>query len=86
MNKHEYAFDVKLLAVVRVEAVSLAAARTAIKKALDHADLDVSYEDLRGPVKVTTKASVELDDSNGPELVEVDGEFVYEDEYEEKDR
>jgi len=84
VSKHEYAFDVKLFAIVRVEANSLVTAKWAVEKSLSCADLNVSFEDKRGSVKVTD-ASVEMDDVCGPELVEVDGEYVYEPEYEEKD-
>ncbi len=84
MSKHEYAFDVKLFAVVRVEADSLARAKRAIVKALDCASFNVSFEHAQGAVRVT-EASVDIDESGGPDLFEVDGEFVYEDEYEEKD-
>jgi len=77
---HEYAFDVKLFAVVRVEAANEAAARKALTKVLDCMDLsDATIDGMNsvlGDVKIT-EASLDSDDSvypHGAELFEVDGE------------
>jgi hypothetical protein len=84
MTKHEYAFDVKLAGVVRVRADSLENARSAMESALDCANLNVSFSDPLGRVEIT-EASVYVDDVCGPQLFEVDGKDVYEDEYDEED-
>ena len=67
----EYAFDIKLWAVCRVEAESESAAR---KLMLDHVQcLDISYD--RDGVKLT-EASIEDDSGKASELFEVDGEAI----------
>lgn len=82
MTRHEYAFDVKLAAVVRVEADNIEMARSAMEAALDCADFNLTLPSADARVKIT-EASVQLDDVSGPELFQVDGNDVYEDEYHE---
>jgi hypothetical protein len=72
MAKHEYLFDVKLFAAVRVKAESEDEARTMLKKAFDCADCNGGAWPNGDPI--TFEAS--LDDPANDELIEVDGEFV----------
>lgn len=75
MTLHEYAFDVKLAAVVRVQAKDEHAARGMLAAVLDCVDLsDATIAGLnsRSEMRIT-EASVYQDDSDGPALFEVDG-------------
>ena len=74
MTQHEYAFDVKLFAVVRVTAASVDEARGAIGRLLDCEPFNVRFSD-RSASLVVTEASAYTDD-DGPDLFEIDGEFV----------
>lgn len=77
MTEHEYAFDVKLAAVVRVKAKSKAAALRAVQWALECADLKVGFAPDEWHEGVTlTEASMAMDDANGPHLFNVDGEEI----------
>jgi hypothetical protein len=78
---HEYAFDVKLAAVVRVRAKDRETAEAVLSDCLDCADFDVSVSDKHGSAKVT-EASIEVDDADYPRLFEYDGENVEFDEHE----
>jgi hypothetical protein len=75
---HEYAFDVKLFAVVRVKASSEREARAAYKEAIDC----VNADDFRwGTIKTSSGAEVRvtemsLDEPTNDELFEVDGDEV----------
>lgn len=76
MKTHEYAFDIKLAAVVRVKAASEKKARAYVLKYLDCVDLSNGEKvAVKGDV-VVTEASAEMDDVCGPFLFEVDGEPV----------
>jgi hypothetical protein len=72
---HEYAFDVKLAAVVRVSAKDRDTAEAVLSDCLDCADLNVSIVGRHGNAKVT-EASIEADDADYPRLFEFDGENV----------
>lgn len=67
---HEYAFDVKLWACVRVSANSEAEARQKMLDALTCFDVSYAEDGVR-----LTEASIE-DDGEASELIEVDGEAV----------
>ena len=70
---HEYAFDVKLAAVVRVWATSEEKARSALFRLVDAMDLMAPAKDREASVLIT-EASVHVDDEDGPHLFELDGE------------
>jgi hypothetical protein len=72
---HEYAFDVKLFAVVRVIADNEQVARETISKILDCADLGITFKSSDATLKLT-EASAYVDDETGPYLFEVDGNDV----------
>lgn len=67
----EYAFDVKLFAVIRVTADSEEEARTAIRDKLDCADANLGAWDDGSPIL----CEVSRDDGED-QLIEVDGEAV----------
>lgn len=69
---HEYAFDVKLFAVVRVVSTSEQTARTAMEQHLDAANISATSTGKDASVFVT-EASLYIDDETGPFLFEVDG-------------
>ena len=77
----EYAFDVKLYAVVRVKAASRVQAEEVLGLALDCADLNVTARSPKGSAHVT-EASISVDDEGYPYLCEVDGIDVDDDENE----
>ena len=77
----EYAFDVKMFAVVRVKAETRKKAEKILEAALDCADLNVSAHSREGSAQVT-EASIYVDDVNYPYLFEVDGIDVDNDESE----
>lgn len=68
MTLHEYAFDVKLFAVVKVKAGTEARARIILQEALDGIYPDGAIDHL-----YVTSVSITTDDSE-PDLFEVDGE------------
>lgn len=77
---HEYAFDVKLFAVVRCKAKDVETARKGLDAVLDCMDLSQStidgINDVIEDVKIT-EASLAADDGvypQGAELIEIDGE------------
>ena len=70
INFKEYAFDVKLVAVVRLNAKTERGAREQLSMALDC----VAGPSVDGAN--VTAFSLEVDDINGPCLFEVDGEDV----------
>lgn len=72
---HEYAFDVKLFAVVRVKAGSETEARELLERVIDACDV---AEIEAHPIKLT-EFSLAADDSvypQGAELFEIDGEEI----------
>jgi hypothetical protein len=75
----EYAFDVKMFAVVRINAETRKRAEAILGEALDCADLNVTKHSTFGEAKVS-EASVHLDDEGYPYLFEVDGIDVDNDE------
>jgi hypothetical protein len=77
----EYAFDVKLFAVVRISARTRKQAEAILNQALDCADLDVNAMSRHGTARVT-QASLSVDDEGYPYLCEVDGIDVDNDESE----
>jgi hypothetical protein len=77
----EYAFDVKMFAVVRIAAETRKKAEAILGEALDCADLNVTARCTLGEPKVT-EASVHIDDEGYPYLFEVDGIDVDNDESE----
>lgn len=72
---HEYAFDVKMLAVVRLKAIDQARAESALVEALDCARLNVKLTKQESEMHIT-EASIYVDDEQFPFLFEVDGEEV----------
>ena len=78
---HEYAFDVKLAAVVRVSAKDRDTAEAVLSDCLDCADFNVSITGKHGDAKVT-EASIEVDDVEYPRLFEFDGKDVEFDDHE----
>ena len=71
---HEYKFDLKTYAVVRVRAGNEADARVALLAALDGVEFQVPRLD-RSHVAFL-QASLYVDDELGPELLSVDGADV----------
>jgi hypothetical protein len=76
----EYAFDIKMFAVIRVLADTRAKAEVILSNAVDRAKLDVT--DRSGK---PLKALVAVDDEGFPYLVSVDGMDVDDDEDEADD-
>ena len=72
MEQYEYAFDIKLAAVVRVSASDEASARKAIARFLDAADVLKLFADKDAKVLIT-EASAYVDDEDGPVLFGIDG-------------
>jgi hypothetical protein len=72
---HEYAFDVKLYAVVRIRAASRKIAERVLEEALDCASLNVILEHEEGKALIT-EASTHVDDVEFPYLFEYDGRDV----------
>lgn len=68
----EFAFDVKLYAVIRVKALDQKKAESALATAMDCANLNISIAVDSGTVTLT-EASVCVDDDEFPRLFEVDG-------------
>lgn len=69
---HEYTFDVKLFAVIRVRAASESEARKMLTAALDAADANFGAWPDGSPIL----AEASLDHDGHDELIEVDGEAV----------
>jgi len=69
---HEYLFDVKLFAAVRVKAASEKEARAMLRKAFDCADCNAGAWPNGDPI--TFEAS--QDDPDEDTLVEIDGENI----------
>ena len=69
MTVHEYAFDVTLSAVVRVEADTEVSARKAIMQVLDAASLNVVLRGGNQTVRIT-EASAAFDHPGDPALFE----------------
>lgn len=65
----EYAFDVKLAAVIRIKAASEIEARQTLKDVFDCASFNVDVDGT-----FITEASLDIDDADGPHLFEVGGE------------
>lgn len=65
---HEYAFDVKLAAVVRVKARSQQAALSLLRRKLD---CETPPEAEAAGVRIT---EISIDDEAGPHCFEIDGE------------
>lgn len=72
---HEYAFDVKLVAVIRVRSPSKALAIAALTRHVSCIDLSFSLAEADSAIQIT-EASLSLDDADFPNLFEVDGEPV----------
>ena len=66
----EYAFDVKLLAAIRVKAADQATARAMLKEALDCADTNFGAWPNGDPI--IGEASIDGE----PDLIEIDGEAI----------
>ena len=69
----EYAFDVKLAAVVRLNASSEQQARSILERVLDCIDYSRETLDDFSDARLT-EVSICVDDANGPMLFEIDGE------------
>lgn len=70
---HEYAFDVKMYAVVRIRATSRKAAESVLEQALDGASLKVKARHSSGRI---VEASTHVDDVEFPYLFEFDRQDV----------
>ena len=74
-GKHEYAYDIKMFAVIRILATSRKAAEKILDRALEKLELEImdeaSDELLKGSIELT---AIYVDDAAGPYLSEVDGE------------
>ena len=68
----EYAFDIKLFAVVRINTESIQTAKASLADALDCANLKFVFEDGGWEGKIA-EASISTDDEDGPNLFEIDG-------------
>ena len=73
---HEYVFDVKLAATIRLIAANERAAWDAVEKHLDGADLMPLFHAFETLTRVK-EASLHIDDATGPLLLTVDGEEAY---------
>ncbi len=69
---HEYAFDVKLVAVIRVRSPSKALAIAALTRHVKCLDLCYTITEVDSTIEIT-EASLSLDDVDFPSLFEVDG-------------
>jgi hypothetical protein len=69
---HEYVFDVKLFAAIRVKAESEEQARAMLKSAFNCADCNAGSWPNGDPILFEASQ----DEPENDELVEVDGEFV----------
>lgn len=72
--EHEYAFDVKLIAAIRIKAEDEATARKLLREYLDAAESNFGHDRDGNPL--LGEASLDVDDASGPHLYEVDGEEV----------
>lgn len=70
---HEYLFDVKLFAAIRVNATSEAEARQMMKDSIDCATANLGAWPNGDPIV----CEVSLDEPENDELVEIDGEDPY---------
>lgn len=76
---HEFAFDAKLAAIVRVKAETYAQAKEALSAVLAVDLSDAAMGGLSEARGITiTEASITIDDTNGPQLFELDGEDIEE--------
>lgn len=75
MIQHEYAFDVKLFAVIRVLADSKKNAIKILDELFDAASLNVTLKDHEAALKIT-EASLHVDDVEYPYLFEIDGKSL----------
>ena len=69
---HEYAFDVKMSALVRIKANDQEQAERALTRALDCASLKLPGQDAAGEA-IITECSIDVDDADYPFLFEIDG-------------
>jgi hypothetical protein len=79
MELHEYLFDVKLFAAVRVTAPTVEAAREAMRKVIDGMDPDEhwlgGFNDEAKSVKITEVSLSEDSEAENAAPVEIDGEY-----------
>jgi len=71
MTKHDYAFELKMYAVIRLQAGCEAEARQALLAAFD--GVDVTVPQPNPALTPLLRASLYVDDELGPHLLEVDG-------------
>lgn len=71
MEQHEYLFDIKLFASLRVKAESVVEARKLLASVLDCAEVNCGEWPDGSPI--VGEASLDDDD---PDLIEIDGEAV----------
>lgn len=72
MSAHEYLFDVKLFASIRVKATSEAEARKLMAQAIDASTANLGAWPNGDPIV----CEISLDDPACDELIEIDGEPV----------
>jgi hypothetical protein len=75
MTQHEYAYDIKMFAIIRLRASDRTQAKKLARLAADLACLEFHAADDRLRVAIVD-ASVHVDDEGGPYLIEIDGEDV----------
>ena len=75
MSQHEYAYDIKMAAVIRVRADNKKQACRLARQAANSAYLEFPAADDQLKLAIVD-ASIEMDDVDGPYLVEIDGEDV----------
>jgi hypothetical protein len=73
MIKHEYTYDIKMFALIRIRAESRGEAKKLARAAAEFACLEFHSADdqLKSAI---VDASVHMDDEGGPFLTEIDGE------------
>lgn len=73
--KHEYAYDIKMFAVIRILARNRKEAKKVLDRALEKLDLEIENRSNDELLKESIESStIYIDDAAGPYLFEVDGE------------
>lgn len=72
--KHEYAYDIKMFAVIRILARNRKEAEKILDRALDKAELEIENHSNDELLKESIESTaIYVDDAAGPYLFEVDG-------------
>jgi len=75
MTKHEYAYDIKMFAIIRLYASDKKEAERLLTLAINNARLTIDSVDPEVTSAITDTA-INVDDVLGPWLFEIDGEDV----------